>query len=169
MLAASVRHPERKLPSERCVNTTVRVSAPPEKVWSGLLYYEQIDERPPLLLRLLLPVPVSTQGRKSEVGDEVHCEYANGYLRKRIAEIEPGRLSRFIVIEQALDVGSTQLLGGAYTIRPLEGGGTELSLKTRYLSHRRPRWLWKPIEAAVCHVFHRHILGAMRRRVEATS
>jgi len=33
------------------------------------IVYEQIETRPPLVLRLLLPLPVRTEGRKSEPGD----------------------------------------------------------------------------------------------------
>jgi hypothetical protein len=46
-------------------------------------------------------------------------------------------------------------------------GTTVVTASTRYTSARRPRWLWQPVEATVCHAFHRHILRAIRRAVEA--
>ena len=148
--------------------TRTKFAASPEQTWDGLMFYEEIAERPPLYLRLLLPVPLRTEGRKSQVGDDARCVYAGGHLLKRVTQIDRGRHYEFEVVEQNLMVGGGMtLLGGGYVLRELPDGRTEVALKTRYVSHKRPRWLWKLIEAAVCHTFHRHILGAMRRNVES--
>jgi hypothetical protein len=137
---------------------------PPEQAWDALLFYEQIDRPPPLHLRLLLPVPIRTEGRKSEVGDEAMCLYEGGHMVKRVTHVDRGRRYEFEVAEQALVVGrGMRLVGGAYSLRELPRGRTEVAVDTRYASPRRPRWLWKRLEAAVCHMFHRHILRAMRR------
>jgi hypothetical protein len=147
------------------VITKLRFASPPEVVWQALMFYEQIDQRPPWYLRLLLPVPIRTEGRKSVVGDEALCLYVGGHLVKRVTRIEPGALYGFAVIEQRLDVGGIALSDGEYVLRALPDGGTEVAAATRYTSTRRPRWLWRPIEALVCHAFHHHILRAMRRAV----
>lgn len=148
--------------------TRMRFAASPERAWEGLVFYEQIAERPPLHLRLLLPRPIRTEGCKSEVGDEVRCVYEGGFLLKRVTRIDRGRHYGFEVGEQRLAVGGgMRLSGGAYTLRELPDGSTEMALETRYASPRRPRWLWRSIEAAICHTFHRHILGAIRRNVES--
>jgi hypothetical protein len=148
------------------VVTRMKFAASPEQAWQVLMFYEQIEERPPLHLRLLLPLPIRTEGRKSEVADEARCVYQGGHLLKRVTQVDPGCYYGFEVVEQHLRVGSgIRLLGGGYRLRELMGGRTEIALETRYVSPRRPHWLWKPIEAAVCHMFHRHILGAMRRNL----
>ena len=148
------------------VATSMIFPATPAAVWDGLLFYEQIDRQPPLHLRLLLPVPIETVGRKSQIGDEARCLYQGGYLIKRVTEVERGRRYAFEVAEQALVVrGGLTLSGGEYLIRELARGSAEVRIVTRYASSRRPRWLWQPIEHAVCHSFHRHILRAMRRQV----
>ncbi|HTO89231.1 MAG TPA: hypothetical protein VMR54_17045 [Thermoanaerobaculia bacterium] len=150
------------------VVTGMRFSAPPEQVWVGLMFYEQITQRPPLHLRLLLPVPERAEGRQSAVGDVTRCVYREGYLLKRITEILPCRLCRFEVLKQELPIaGEVRLTSGSYALRELPDRSTRVELETRYLSPRYPRWLWGPIEIAVCHSFHRHILGAMRRAVES--
>jgi hypothetical protein len=132
------------------------------------MFYEQLDERPPFYLRWLLPVPVRTIGRKSEVGDEARCVYETGHLIKRVTRIEREQLYAFSVVEQELVVGSgMQLSDGAYALRPLPNGGTEVTASTRYRSERAPRWLWRRVEAQVCHLFHRHILRAMRAESDA--
>jgi hypothetical protein len=143
-------------------------AAAPERVWNGLMFYEQIDERPPLHLRLLLPVPIGTEKTKSTLGARVRCSYDDGHLVKHITAIDPIRHYGFDVVEQTLAIGgSLKLSGGGYTLRELPGGHTEVAVTTRYVGGRRPAWFWKPIEAAVCHLFHRHLLTAIRRKVEA--
>jgi hypothetical protein len=150
------------------VISTLHFNASPEAVWRGLMFYEQIDQRPPWYLRLLLPVPIRTEGRKSIVGDEALCLYVGGHLVKRVTRLEPYRLYGFAVIEQNLDVGGIVLSHGEYALRALPDGGTEVGIVTHYTSPRRPRWLWRPIEALVCHAFHHHILRAMRHAIEKT-
>jgi len=130
------------------------------------MFFEQIARRPPLYLRLLLPAPRRAEGRRSAVGDETRCVYEKGHLLKRVTEIAPGRRCGFEVVEQRLAIrGGIRLAGGSYTLRELPDGTTRVELETRYVASRRPRWLWRQIETAVCHAFHRHILSAMRREL----
>jgi hypothetical protein len=148
--------------------TRMNFAAAPEQVWDGLMFYEQIEEPPPLPLRLLLPLPIRTYGSKSAVGEEAMCLYEGGHLLKRVTQIDRCRHYGFEVVEQNLAVGGgLTLAGGCYTLRELPGRCTEVAVTTRYVSRKRPGWLWRPIEAAVCHMFHRHLLSAMRRRIES--
>jgi hypothetical protein len=165
---ATVAGADTATPASAAVVTRMKFAAPADRVWDGLLFYEQIEERPPLHLRLLLPVPTGTQGPKAKVGDEAKCSYERGHLLKRVTQVDPGRHYGFEVAEQNLDVGrGLALAGGCYTLRELPGGATEVAVTTRYVSHRRPAWLWERIEATVCHMFHRHLLSVMRRKIEA--
>ena len=144
------------------VVTAVTTPASADRVWESLLLFEQIARRPPLLLRLLLPTPIGTEGRMSPVGAETRCLYERGFLRKRSTRIERGHAYEFDVVEQRLPIGGgIRLLGGGYRLESLEGGSTRIALETRYDGRRRPRWLWRPIEALVCRAFHRHLLEAM--------
>jgi hypothetical protein len=119
-------------------------------------------------LRLLLPVPIRTEGKVSEVGGETLCLYEGGHLLKRVTQIERDRFYEFEVAEQALSVGGgMRLSGGRYTLRQLEDGATEVSVETRYLSTKWPRWFWRPLEKLVCHWFHRYLLRSMRRAIES--
>lgn len=150
------------------VATSMKIAAPRARVWERLMFYEQLDQRPPWHLRLLLPVPIRTIGEKSRVGDEARCLYEGGHLIKRITAVDPGHVYAFDVIEQSLPVGGGMtLVGGEYRLDEPQPNVTVMTLSTRYVSARRPRWMWRSIEAAVCHSFHRHILRAIRRNVEA--
>lgn len=137
------------------------------EVWKGLVFYETLGGRPPPHLRLLLPVPIRTEGRVTKVGDEVLCLYEGGHLLKRITRIEPEDLYEFEVAEQALSVGGAmRLSGGRYALRGLADERTEVAVETRYVSTRWPRWFWEPLERLVCHAFHRYLLRSMRRDIE---
>jgi hypothetical protein len=152
----------------KSIRTRMAFAAPLERVWNGLMFYEQIDQAPPLHLRLLLPVPIGTEKTDSKVGVKVRCSYERGHLVKRITEIDPKRRYGFDVVEQTLAIGGgLRLFGGGYALRELPDGHTEVAVTTRYAGGRRPGWFWKPVEAAVCHLFHRHLLAAMRRKVES--
>lgn len=151
------------------VRTRMRIAASPERVWDALMFYEQIDARPPLYLRMLLPLPTGTDSRTAALGDDVRCSYeGGGYLLKRLTRIDPLHHYGFEVVEQKLALGGgLKLSGGCYALRELPSSGTELSVTTRYSGARRPRWLWKAVEAAVCHGFHRYLLASIRARVDS--
>jgi len=150
------------------IRTTMAFAAPARRIWDGLLFYEQIDERPPLYLRVLLPVPIGTEKADTVVGARVRCSYEGGHLVKRITEVDPKRCYRFDVVEQTLAIGGGLVLsGGSYSLHERADGRTEVAVTTRYTQGRRPAWFWRPVEAAVCHLFHRHLLAAVRRKVEA--
>ena len=148
--------------------TRMTLAALPDQVWDALMFYEEIEEPPPLYLRLLLPLPIRTHGSKLAVDDEAMCLYEGGHLLKRVTHIDPCRHYGFEVVEQDLVVGGGLVLsGGGYTLRELSSRATEVAVTTQYVSRKRPGWLWKPIEATVCHMFHRYLLSAIRRGIES--
>jgi len=162
----------RAVESRQCVSvvTRVNIAATCDEVWKRLMFYEQIDRPPPLHLRFFLPLPLRTAGRKSEIGDEVKCLYAGGHLLKRITHVDRDRSYVFDVVEQDLDFGGgIRLLGGSYSLSQLPNGYTRVELRTRYVSHNRPRWLCRMIESVVCHMFHRYILSTIRSDLDSAT
>jgi hypothetical protein len=126
------------------------------------MFYEEIAEDRPFLLRRFLPTPIETRGCKSTVGGEVKCQYMGGHLVKRVTHIIRERTYAFEVIEQNLALRGIRLLGGDYTLRMMAKDCTRVALATRYASPNCPRLLFARLEAAVCHSFHHYILSAMR-------
>lgn len=144
------------------ITTGVRFEASPDEVWEGLHFYEDLPQRPMLFLRLFLPRPVRTEGKKTEVGSIIVCKYDGGHIVKRITLADAPRELRFEVLEQALGVEDCISMGeGSYQIRSV-AGGCEVLLTTMYRGHLRPRWLWRPLERFLCRRVHRHILEGMR-------
>lgn len=133
-----------------------------DAVWDALMFYEEIAEDRPFVLRHLLPTPIGTQGCKSTVGGDVKCRYVGGHLLKRVTRIVRGQNYAFEVVEQNVALGRIRLLGGDYTLHILSEDCTRVALATRYASPNSPRWLFARLEAAVCHSFHHYILSAMR-------
>jgi len=149
-------------PDSDSVATTLRFDAPPDAVWRGIRFYEDVPGRAPLVLRLFVPAPVRTQGNKMEAGSRILCTYDGGDLVKRMTAVEPPSSLRFEVLEQRLGIESLlSTARGSYEIRAA-GAGSEVVLTTHYCGHLRPRWLWRPFERFLAHRLHRHILHGMR-------
>ncbi len=87
------------------VTTCQDFFAPADAVWDALMFYEEIAEDRPFLLRRFLPTPIGTEGCKSEVGGEVKCRYVDGHLVKRVTHIVRGHNYAFEIIEQNLALG----------------------------------------------------------------
>ena len=136
-----------------------------DAVWEALMFYEEVPKTRRFLLRRFLPVPIGTEGCKSEVGGEVRCRYVDGHLVKRVTHIIRGHNYAFEIVEQNLALGGIRLLGGDYTFCTLSQDRTRVALATRYASPNHPRWLFGRLEATVCHSFHHYILNAMRSKL----
>ena len=148
-------------PRVDAVTTSLEVRLPPERVWDTLRFYEEIPTRPSSLLRLVLPTPRRSEGQKGQPGALIHCTYEGGYLVKRITVADRPRLLRFEVVQQHLGIENCLSLGGgSYEVRD-HGTGCAVLLTTAYQGHLRPRFLWRPLERALAHAVHRHILGGI--------
>lgn len=155
------------VPDVRSIVTEMEMACTPAEVWDHLMFFEQIATLPPIALRLVLPTPVRLEGCRSHVGDETHCVYVSGHLRKRVTIANPGREFAFEVIEQSLLIGNgIALESGGYRLHALASGGTRVALETCYRGPSSARWPWRVVEALVGHAFHRHILRALRRSIQ---
>jgi hypothetical protein len=149
------------------VTTRLWLAAPPDAVWEGLMFYEDVPRRPSRILRLLLPLPARSEGDKRRVGASVHCVYSRGYLVKRITMVEAARRLEFEIVEQHLGIETKVITHrGSYQLVDVRGG-TELLLTTWYWGRLRPRFLWRAIERLLCHRLHRHVLYGMRDALTA--
>jgi len=157
-----------KLSPEYSVLTKFVFNSPPENVWNELVFYENIKQKKPLLLRLLLPIPMRNIGDISKVGDETICLYYGGHIRKRITQIVKNEIYQFEIKEQELSLKlGIKLLGGHYKLQGLPGSRTEVTAVTNYDSGMLPRWIWRPVEFFVCHWFHNYLLNSIKEKLQS--
>lgn len=125
------------------------------------MLYEEVPGRPSLLLRMLLPQPVRTEGDKTRVGSSVRCVYQAGDLVKRITEVVRPRSLQFEVIGQSLGIEDCiRTRGGSYQIVSCRDA-TDVVLITNYDAYLHPRRVWRPLEALLVRQLHTHILRGM--------
>jgi hypothetical protein len=147
------------------VSTSTTFDAAVDPTWEAIVFYEEIRHKPPFLLKLALPQPARTEGKKEAVGDEQRCIYKNGYLVKTITHLDPPRLLAFDVTEQHLNFEhDVELVDGSFILQPMARDKTRVVLTTRYRRLLRPAWLWEPIERIVIETLHGHVLDGMRER-----
>ena len=121
------------------VTTCQDFFAAPGAVWNALMFYEEIAEDRPFLLRRFLPTPIGSQGCKSTIGGEVKCQYVGGHLVKRTTHIIRERSYAFEIVQQNLALRGIRLLGGDYTLRVQSEDCTRVALATHYASLNCPR------------------------------
>ena len=133
-----------------------------DAVWDALMFYEEIAEDRPFLLRRFLPTPIGSQGckstswrrRKMSICGRTLAQTSDSHSSKAELCVRDCRTKSRLARDQ--------ILGGDYTLRVMAKDRTRVALATHYASPNCPRWLFGRLEAAVCHSFHRYILSAMR-------
>lgn len=154
-------------PPAVAVETTCIIDAPLESAWSAVMFYEDVEHDPPLLLRLALRTPLYAHGRVSRVGDRRTCVYTRGRLTKKITAVRPLEALDFAVVEQEMfEDYSVRLTGGSFRFEAVDAGRTRVTLTTSYEPLLRPRWAWRPAETHVVTLLHAHVLEGMAQEAE---
>ena len=150
------------------VRTTARLACEAHRAWDKVCFYEHIAIKPSWLLRTVLPVPLRTTGRYSEVGNVSRCLYSDGgYLTKQIRQIVAGQRIDFDIIEQTIRyAGKIALKGGTIRVEPRADGTSCIEMSTRY-ELRSPllsivRFFIDRVVAAM----HRIVIRDMQERLE---
>jgi len=148
------------------VATRAHLDLSPNDAWNHIMLYEEVPGRPSLLLRMLLPQPLRTEGQKTRVGSTVRCVYRGGDLVKRITQVVRPHSLQFEVIDQSLGIEDCiRTRGGSYQILSCRDA-TDLVLITNYDAYLHPRRVWRPLEALLVRQLHGHILRGMYAAVQ---
>jgi hypothetical protein len=167
LLGCAFGRAAKRYEANESVDTSVYLAASPQRVWEGLLFYEEVPGRPPFPLSVFMPNPLRTEGGKDKVGASIRCIYQNGDLVKRITAVQAPHFIRFDVTDQRLGIESCAVArGGSYELRAV-GDGTEMVASTRYTPQLRPRWMWRSVEKLVMGQLHGHVLRGIGSAVEA--
>ena len=153
--------------SVESVITLMEIPAPVGRAWNALMFYEDVRQPPPWLLRYGLPRPLYTRGSIANEGHARTCVYTKGHLTKRVTRRVPESLLTFDVIEQdRIENHSVKLTGGSFAFVSEGEGRTRVTLTTSYRPKLGPRWVWRPFEKLAVHTLHEYVLDGMKH--EAT-
>ena len=152
----------RQVHSIESIETSVIIPTSVAAAWNGVMFYEEVQHEPPLLLRWFLPRPLRTEGRSAHVGDIKYCIYSKGRLVKKVTRRVEGRLLAFDVIGQdKIEVRSVRLTAGEFRFVSLAVDQTRVTLVTRYQPLLGPRFAWRWAERWATHSLHHHVLTGM--------
>ena len=152
------------------IRTKLTVDATAKEAWDAIMFYEEVEHRPPMLLNLALPKPIRSVGSKNREGEIVRCIYDRGILVKRISRVVPEEQLVFDVMYQKLHFEKdVELKDGSFNLSERIDGKTDIVLATRYERKLSPAWIWQPIETKVVHTLHEHVLEGMRRHIKQRS
>lgn len=147
------------------VATSMVVPLTPLEAWDAIAFYESLPGLPPPLFRLGMPRPVGLEGSPDAVGAIVRGLYETGSVERLVTERRVGERLAFEVIHQeGIEDRSAELLSGSFTLTPEPGGGTRVTIETTYRPKLQARAAWRPIEEAVCHELHHHLLDGLVSR-----
>ncbi len=144
------------------ISTTRVIDAPVDAVWQSIMFYEEVEHEPPLLLRIGLAHPLATTGSSREVGDIKTCLYNKGRISKQITAVERHRLLAFTIIEQSIGYErDVRLTGGRFEFESIGDNRTRVTLTTEYEPLLSPRFAWRWGERLAVHTLHEHVLKGM--------
>ena len=147
------------------VTTTRVIPVSRARAWRELMFYEEVTHDPPWLARIGLPKPLYTKGDARHVGDIKTCVYDKGRLVKRVTRIVDEACLGFEVIEQVgVEDRSVRLTGGSFLFESHGPHATRVTLTTRYEPLLQARPIWRPIEQALTHALHSHVLEGIERQ-----
>lgn len=143
LLLAVAGEPTLRGPHTGVVTDEIRIAAPPSRVWPHVLAFPRIPEAPDYwLFRVGLPYPVETTNAGNFVGADRACVFSgDAVFREKVAELVPGKLLTFDIVEMPRDpelLGHLDAHRGQFELRDNGDGTTTLIGRTWYSLHVRP-------------------------------
>ena len=162
-----IEGPARQDHAVEMIETSRVVDAPIEAVWDSVVFFEEVEHKPPLILRIGLAHPLSTSGSAKAVGDVKRCLYDKGHITKQITDVELHQRLSFAVIEQQIGYErDVRLIGGNFAFEAIDEKRTRVTLTTEYRPLLTPRFAWRWGERIAVHTLHNHVLEGMAIKAE---
>lgn len=169
--------------STQTVSNTIHIDAPPEIVFDKLANVRDIkpDELGFTFVHLIgLPKPIEAQMQDNGPGSVRTSRWEkNVWFQEVITTSDRPRalLYKFVVpkgaipreaLDEHVEINGEyfDLVDGGFTLKPAEGGGTDLSLTTNFVNKSRLQSYGNLWGKLVLKDFHRSILGLMKSRSE---
>ncbi|MFD1950300.1 SRPBCC family protein [Sphingomonas arantia] len=160
---------------------SVDVAAPRDAVWAALTGGGAIAGGPGLTGAAGLAYPVRGRLLGQGVGAVRLGEFSTGIARERVTEWVPGRRLAFTVLTQPpamaemspyrrvhsphvdgyFDTGTTR-----FTLTPLRGGGTRLTIDARHVLRIEPGLYWEPLARLAIRINLSRVLDDLKRKAE---
>jgi hypothetical protein len=160
---------------------SIDVAASPTAVWDVLTSDEAISSSPGLVGATGLAFPTRGQLVGSGVGALRLGTFSTGVARERVTEWSPGRRLAFVVFKQPpameemspyrrvhaphvngyFDTGLTR-----FSLVPLRGGGTRLTVDGSHVLRLDPALYWEPFARLAIAMNERRVLEDIRSKAE---
>lgn len=150
------------------VKTSISIKADQQKVWQKVGFYEHVQKKPSMLLKLSLPIPKEVAGKYSKVGDVCRCKYSDGgYLTKRITQIVNNNRIEFEIIEQSIRYQNmVKLLGGSIEVIEIDNNQSQINMVTNYENHFAPKFISKFFINIVIKSMHQFVIQDMQAELQ---
>lgn len=164
------------------VSTTVEIQAPADAVWSEVIAFPEITERPEWFFRTGIAAPLRAHIEGSGVGAIRHCEFTTGTFVEPITVWEPNHRLGFNVSEQPDPMfeltpfkhvhpphlkSGFRSTRGEFLLEPTSNGGTRLTGTTWYKLNMHPQIYWTLWSDELVHRIHLRVLNHIQRIAEA--
>lgn len=166
------------------VETSLKISAPREKVWKGLFEFSDIPEPKELIFNAGVSYPVRARVEGKGIGAIRYCEFNNGVFVEEITNWEESNSLEFNVIRQPdamkelspyKNIRPTHLDGyfaskkGSFQLVSLGKNETLLIGRTWFLNKFGPTTYWNVWIHWILHKIHYRVLDHIRNSVEVSS
>lgn len=166
----------------REVVTSVEIDAPPERVWQGVVTFNQLPEPSALTFRLGIAYPLRARIEGEGVGAVRRCEFSTGAFVEPITVWDaPNRLAFDVTAQPPpleewspyRDLHPPHLDGyfrsqrGEFRLIALPGDRTRLEGSTWYELELFPQFYWRLFADAIIHRIHTRVLRHVKERAEA--
>ena len=160
---------------------SIDIAAPPAAVWGALTSGEAISSDPGLVGATGLAFPIRGRLLGTGVGAVRLGDFSTGTARERVTEWQPGHRLAFVVVRQPpameemspyrrvhaphvnghFDTGVTR-----FSLDPLPGGGTRLTVAATHVLRIDPALYWEPIARLAIGLNVDRVLQDVRQKAE---
>jgi uncharacterized membrane protein YhaH (DUF805 family) len=166
------------------VVTSVDVAAPPSVVWSRVVQFDQIRERPAWYFRAGIAYPIRATIVGNGPGAIRRCEFSTGAFVEPITVWDEPRRLAFDVVEQPPPLRELSIYSkvyaphingyfsstrGEFRLIPAAGGHTRLEGHTWYSVAIYPQGYWRATSEILLHQIHLRVLRQVKRESESAS
>lgn len=144
----------------REASTVREINSCIHSTWKAVRFYEETTKKPPLILRIILPIPKRVVGDHSIEGGISKCEYSDGaFIVKEVTSlVKPSKLE-FIVVENSYHFDRLiRLCGGKILLIEETSNKTKIIMTTYYENTSFLNSLLEPFIKLIIRSLHKFVI-----------